>query len=257
MRQHQLAADLVTRLKTALTAEGEALTQLLSDPAAEVLHALLKNPALDERQLVTLLQRQDLGSELFRGMARLRLCQKTPVILAMLRNPGMPAAIAGQLLARLRLFELLNLCILPGQSSDIRSAAENILKTRLPHEPLGNKITLAKRAPTTVLASLLNEGHPQVIAACLDNPRLQEVAIFQFLSTASSGTETILAIARHPRWKQRKNLQQAILKNSRTPQQCFQQLLPQLSRLEARNLLHCSRLNQQQKAWIVEYVTGH
>lgn len=254
MSSSTLDTDLVHRLKQALTVKGDGLKTVLLDPSAEVLHAALKNISMAEEHLLQLLKRQDLSSDLLKAISKHKLSQSHHVTVAMIRNTSLPPMLAKQLMAKLHLFELLNLCILPGQSSDIRAAAEYSICQRLPSEPLGNKISLAKRATTNLLLPLLKEGHPQIIEATLENPRLQESAIFQFLSSSSTSPHTVSIVARHPRWGKRKNLQRAILKNHHTPHVWFIHLLPTLPTMEVRNLLHSNRLRTNQKVWIKEYL---
>jgi len=254
MSSSTLDTDLVQRLKQALTTDGDGLKTIINDPASEVVHAALKNLSLTEEHLLQLLKRQDLSSDILKAVSKHKLGQSQSVIVSIIRNAALPPALAKQLMAKLRLFDLLNLCILPGQTSDIRVAAEHSICQRLPNEPLGNKISLAKRANSALLASLLKEGHPKIIEASLENPRLHESAIFKFLSSSMTSPETISMVARHPRWSKRKNLQRAILKNNHTPQVWFIHFLPRLSTMEARDLLHSNRLRANQKEWIREYL---
>ncbi|MEA3464989.1 MAG: hypothetical protein U9R29_03090 [Thermodesulfobacteriota bacterium] len=249
-----LDTDLIKRLKQALTAPGDNLREVLHDSSAEVLHALLKNVSLNEDHLIQLLQRRDLTSSLLKSITKHKLSQNLRITVAIIRNPAISPALVKQLMGKVPLFELLNLCTLPGQSADIRIAAEHTISQRLPQEPLGNKISLARRATATLLLPLLKEGHPQIVEASLDNPRLQESSIFQFLSSSGASAQTISAVARHPRWCSRKNLQRAILKNRHTPQVWYIHFLPKLPMKEAQNLLYSSRLHSKQKVWIKEFL---
>ena len=248
------ATDLIQRLKLAITADAEELKNILGDPAAEVLHAALKNISINEEHLLKLLQRQDLTSSIIKAVGQHQKSKNHRIMVAIINNPAVSPALAMQLLGNLHLFELLNLCTLPGQSSDIRIAAEHGIAQRLPVEPLGNKIALARRANSGLMLPLLNEGHTQIVAACLDNPRLQEAAVFRFLTGGFCSAHTISQIARHPRWNKRKNLQLAILKNHKTPRVWFIHFLPKLAKMEVRNLLHAKSLRLQQKRWIEDYL---
>jgi hypothetical protein len=118
---------------------------------------------------------------------------------------------------------------------------------RLPTTELGNKMTLARRATTTVVGGILKGGEPGLVEICLGSPRLREVAILQFINGATSTAETISIIARHPKWKSRPNLRLAILKNRRTPAIWFTLFLPQLRTPEVQNLLASRRLSPSQK----------
>jgi hypothetical protein len=150
----------------------------------------------------------------------------------------------------LHLFELVDLCFLPGATPDQRLAAERTILQRLPTTPLGNKLTLARRATTAVVAELLKEGLPALTEVCLNSARLQEAAIFQFLNGPNASAETISLIARHSRWKQRPNLRLAILKNSRTPDIWFNLWLPKLSLPLLKQLRSGQKMNQGKKKLI-------
>nr|NIQ09845.1 hypothetical protein [Gammaproteobacteria bacterium]NIS27608.1 hypothetical protein [candidate division KSB1 bacterium]NIW22240.1 hypothetical protein [candidate division KSB1 bacterium] len=167
--------------------------------------------------------------------------------LALVRNPNTPGPVVQALLPFLHLFELVDLCLIPGVTPDQKFAAERAILLRLPTTELGNKMTLARRATATVVGEILKEGDSRLVEICLNSPRLREVAILQFINGASSKAETISMIARHPKWKLRPNLRLAILKNRRTPSIWFTLFLPQLRTPDVRNLLLSRRLNPAQK----------
>ncbi|MEZ4484676.1 MAG: hypothetical protein R2864_08775, partial [Syntrophotaleaceae bacterium] len=195
----QLSADLAQRLRQALTATGEQLYGCLQDPAAEVLGAMLKNPSLHEDHLRIVLKRRDLPEDLLKSIYQLQhtgASHRLQLLLA--KNPATPAPVVQTLLPRLHLFELVDLCQLPGVTPDQRLAAERNILLRLEGEPLGNRIALARRGTATIVGELLKTGEPRLMAACLDSPRLKEAAIVQFLRGPKATAETISLIARHP-----------------------------------------------------------
>src|SRR5437879_10182773 len=61
----------------ALIATGEELAGLLHHPSADVLLALLDNPALDETQVCLLLERKDLPGEILEEIARRKALLKS------------------------------------------------------------------------------------------------------------------------------------------------------------------------------------
>ena len=168
------------------------------------------------------------------------------------RSDAKPAHQLLAILPHLYLFELLNFCYVPGITPDQKLAAERNIIQRLPLTPLGNKLTLARRATTVVLEALLKEGDPRVVEACLANPRLKEGAVFQFLRSAAAKADTISLVARNPRWQNRPNLREAILTNPRTPMVWFTLWLPIMGRGELKRLIASSRLNPQQKKAVEE-----
>lgn len=244
----RLDPELARRLREALTADSDRLFQTITDPEPEVLRTLLKNRNLHEDHLLALLKRRDLPEDLLRAVYHHE--QKHPgrkLKIAMVRNPNTPGPVVLALLPHLYLFELLDLCFMPGVTPDQKIAAERTIIQRLPEIELGNKITLARRATADVVGAILKEGDSRLTTACLNNPRLKEVSVLQFLNSGRAKPDTISAVARHARWKNRPNLRQAILKNRNTPDIWFTLFLPKLKSFELNNLLASRRLKPQQK----------
>lgn len=243
----QLSVALARRLHCALTAAKEQIYDCLQDPAPEVVRVLLKNPALQTEHLLVLLQRRDLPEDLLKAIYHLdQTGASRQLKLALVKNPATPTPIVQTLLPHLRLFELVDLCFLPGVTADQRLAAERTMLLRLEYEPLGNCITLARRGTATVVGELLNKGESRLMEPCLNNPQLKEGAIARFLRGPKATAETLSIIARHPRWHNRPNLRQALLRHRHTPLIWFTLWLPKLPLRELRTLLsHQSSPAQQ------------
>ncbi len=236
------------RLYKALTATSDELFQVLLDPEMQVLRSILKNQSLSEDHLLTLLKRRDLTEDLLKAIYQLEMVKGSHRLqVALVKNPGTPGPVVLALLPFLHLFELVDLCLIPGVTPDQKFAAERAILQRLPTIELGNKMTLARRATATVVGEILKGGETRLVEICLSSPRLREVAILQFINGATSSAETISIIARHSKWKLRPNLRLAILKNRRTPAIWFTLFLPQLRTADVRNLLTSRSLNQAQK----------
>ena len=247
-----LNEELSNRFKQALSASTEELFQLVLDPNPEILQIILKNRHLNEDHLLALLKRRDLAEELLKSIYQRRAdALSHKLLLALAKNPNTPGTINRTLLLRLHLFELVDLCLSPGVTPDQRLAAERVIIQRLPTTPLGSKISLARRATALIVAELLKDGDPKLISTCLNNPRLQEAAIYQFLQSSKANTETISLIARHPRWQQRPSLRLAILKNRQTPSLWFKLWVPKLQTPLLKQLLAGRQLNLEQKALIL------
>ncbi|NOR50191.1 MAG: hypothetical protein GQ530_04055 [Desulfuromonadales bacterium] len=247
----RLDVELGRRLHKALTATGDELFQVLLDPELQVLRPALKNPNLNEDHILTLLKRRDLSEDLLKAIYQLETSKSSHRLqVALVKNPGTPGPIVLTLLQHLHLFELVDLCLIPGVTPDQKFAAERAILQRMPTTELGNKMTLARRTTATVVGEILKEGEIRLVEICLNSPRLREVAIQQFINGAKSSPETISMVARHPKWKSRPNLRLAILKNRRTPAIWFTLFLPQLRTADIRNLLVSKRLNTAQKKLI-------
>jgi hypothetical protein len=241
----------IDKLKAALTGGSEDLFQLVLDQEPAVLRNVLKNPQLTGQHLLVLLRRRDLGEELLKSIARHELIKSIHLLkVALVSNSNAPASITLSLLPHLYLFELLNLCILPGSTPDQRLAAERQIIQRLATIELGQKLTLARRGSGKILAALIQQGEPQVLTAALDNPHLKEVAILTFLRSGKTTATTISQIARHSRWSHRHSLRLAILKHRHTPPVWYTLWLPTLKRFELSNLLANRQIAQQKKLLI-------
>ncbi len=252
------AHDELHLIHRALSGSKEELFSLMERPSPDILRAALRNPALDEAHLLALLRHTGLHPDLFTLLHQ----QHEPpagnyqVLFALAQHAEAPPHIVSALLPRLYLFDLLKLCCLPSIPQDQRVAAERAIIQRIPTQPLGNKLTLARRGTAAIVEALLKEGQPQLVAACLDNPHLKEGALHQFINSAVSTAETISQIARHNRWQHRPELQQAILKNPRTPAIWFTLLLPRLPRSVVKNLALSPRLTPQQRQLVAEALGG-
>lgn len=243
----------VELFQKALTGSGEELLGIIPLASPELLRAALKNPALGENHLFAMLKRRDLGADLLKSICRQPLAESSHNLKAAIaRHPDTPASQLVSLLPQLYLFELLSLCALPGTTPDQKFAAERELIQRLPLTPLGNKLTLARRATPAVLEALLKDKDPRLLEICLSNPLLKEGALFQFLRSSSATAETISIVARHPRWQSRPNLREAILTNPKTPQIWFILWLPGMKIAEVKRLLSSNRLSASQKKAVEE-----
>jgi hypothetical protein len=240
--------NLSHRLHHALTADKDELFQILQGQPVEVLLAVLRNPSFDEHHLLALMKQRDLPQELFSTIyANKRLIESNTVKFALVVNPQIPPHIAATLLPQLSIFELLKICLLSGITPDQRLSAERAIIQRIPTQPLGNKLALARRGTSAVVESLLREGIPPLVEACLDNPHLKEGSVHQFITAYTSTAETISMVARSGRWKGRPNIRLAILKNPRTPAIWFTMFLPGLPQNTIRELLSVPRLTFAQK----------
>ena len=242
----------------ALTADKDRLFNVMQDSRNEVLSAALRNPNLDHQHLLMLLKRRGLEPIITAIYANKRLIEANPVKLAIVAHRDTPPHIAQALLPQLYIFDLLKLCLIPGISADIHLAAERKIVQQIPTQPLGNKLTLARRGTAAILDALLREGVKNIIEICLDNPHLKEGSLHQFLASAQATAENVSTVARNSRWKNRPNIRLAILKNPRTPLIWFTVFLPELSSAIVHDLLASPRLAAAQKTLVRQFSSsGH
>lgn len=214
----------------ALVATGEELAVLLHHASADVLLALLDNPALDETHVCLLLERKDLRAEILEEVARRKpLLKSYRIKRALAFHPRTPRLVSLRLLRDLYLMDLVQVAILPGVSAELKRNAEEQLLARLPQLPLGQKITLARRGPARVAGALLAEGHAQVTAIVLDNPYMTEAQILRALARERLPLSVIPAIVQHRKWSITYNIRLALVRHPSAPLGTILSYLPELT----------------------------
>jgi hypothetical protein len=226
-----------TNRERALVATGEELAALLHHPAADVLLALLDNPALEETQLCLLLERKNLPREVLEEVAsRKPLLKSYRVKRALAFHPRAPRLITLRLIRDLYLMDLVQVALLPGVSAELKRNAEDQLLARLPQLPLGQKITLARRGPARIAGALLAEGHTQVTSIVLDNPYMTEAQILRALSREELPIAVIPAIIHHRKWSSTYNVRLALVRHRASPLATILGYLPELAVSDLRDL---------------------
>lgn len=221
----------------ALIATGDELAALLHHHAADVLLALLDNPALDETQLCLLLDRKDLSAEILEEVARRKpLLKNYRVKRALTFHPRTPHLATLRLIRELYLMDLVQLTLLPGTPAELKRNAEDQLVTRLPQLPLGQKLTLARRAPARVAGALLAEGHKQIVNVALDNANLTEAQILKVLSRDRLPADVLPAIAQHRKWSCTYNVRLALVRHPSSTLSTVLSYLPELTVSDLREL---------------------
>jgi len=221
----------------ARTATGEELASLLHHHEADVLLALLDNPALGETQLCLLLDRKDLPTEVLEEVARRKpLLKNYRVKRALAFHPRTPRLASLRLIRELYLMDLVQFTLLPGTSAELKRNAEGQLVARLPQMPLGQKITLARRGTARVAGALLVEGHAQVLSVVLDNPGLTEAQVLKALSRERLPVGVVKAVAQHRKWSHTYNVRLALVRHPSSTLSTILAYLPELTVSDLREL---------------------
>jgi hypothetical protein len=235
----------------ARSAGRDELTALLHDPNEGVLLALAENPNLDETQVTQLLERLDLSANVLDVIAKEKKWLASEVVrLRLAQHPRTPKRVALAVVRQLYLFDLVRLNLLPSAPADIRRMAEEIILTRIPHLPAGQKLTLARRGPSRVAGALLAEGHPQALKLALDNAFLTESQILKVLAKPRVPERVVAAIAQHPKWSMRYNVRVALLRNPYTPPPCILAFLAHLTLADLKDVVAMQGLPPHAKHYI-------
>lgn len=215
VKQSALAQlDLFRRVQRARSQSADERRDLAFDAADDVLNALLDNEEATEDELTVIVRRRDVNVEILRRLAGdKRLLDSHRLRRMLVLNPKLPASAGLRLVSGLFLFDLVTVLITPAIPMEIKTAAENAILQQYQGIPLGQKITLARRAAGgRLLPMLLNDSSGEVVRAALNNPFLTENVV----STAvwKTGHQHVVGIiAESPRWVTRRNVKLALLRN--------------------------------------------
>jgi hypothetical protein len=247
--------DTETRIEFARTASREEVKSLIHEAGEDVLLALLENPKLDETQVIRLLERLDLPANVLGAIgAEGKWTASESVRLGLARHPRTPKRVALALVRQLYLFDLVRVTLLPSAPADIKRVAEEIIISRVPHIPVGQKLTLARRGPSRVVGALLAEGHPQAVKLALANLFLTESQVLRVLAKSGVPGRVVGAIAQDAKWSRRYNIRAALVRNPHTPAPCVLEFLPDLTLRDLKDISALEELTPNRRRQISEEI---
>jgi hypothetical protein len=203
---------------------------LIHEGVESTLLALLENPHLNESHVTLLLERLDLPATVLSAVAaKGEWTSIEGIRLGLARHPRTPKRIALAVVRQLFLLNLVRLSLLPSAPADIRRVAEEVILIRIPHIPIGQKLTLARRGPSRVAGALIAEGHPQALKLALGNAFLTESQVLKVLAKPGVPKRVVHAIAQHGKWSCQYNVRMALVRNPHTPVSTVAAFLPNLT----------------------------
>lgn len=105
-----------------------------------------------------------------------------------------------------------------------------------PKEPVGYRISLARRALAGAIERLLFDPDARVVRVLLENPRLTEAEVVKLAASRRAHPDALEAIAQDDRWIARYPVKVALANNPATPLRIVLGLLPYLVRQDVRDL---------------------
>lgn len=219
-----------SRIRFARTASGDELRSLIHESAEASLLALLENPNLNETHVTELLERLDLPPAVLSAVAEKgKWASSEAIRMRLARHPKTPKRTAFSIVRQLYLLDLVRLSLLPSAPAEVRRVAEEVLITRIPHLPVGQKLTLARRGPSRVAGAIIAEGHPQALRLALANPFLAESQVLKVLSKPGIAERIVRSIAEHSKWSCQYNVRMALVRNQHTPVSRVAEYLPNIA----------------------------
>jgi hypothetical protein len=254
MADEDLRNRLAERAERAAVAPHHMLEPFFKETAKDVLLALARNPNLQERDLLRLLERKDLPGEVLREIAAHKEAARNySVKLALARHPKTPRLISLPILKFLYLFDLLRVTQTPAVPADVKLVAEETILKKFDMLPRGEKITLARRGSGRVAAGLIVSEDRELILAALENPFLTEGHLLKVLALENLPVLVVELIAHHPKWCHRYYLRLALIRNPRTPFQQVLGFIPDMAVNDLRDIC----LDRRMPEPVRKYILGH
>jgi hypothetical protein len=208
-------------------------------------------PTLTEDLALALLARDSLSVEAIEELsANAKLASARKVRVGMVVHPRTPRRISLKLLRQLHTFDLMRVALLPVLSGDLKRVAAELLVSRLASITLGERISLARRAPEIVATALLVDKEPRVLQAALENPRLTEAAIVKVLARSGATTALVEAVCGHGKWSPRHEIRLALLRHPKTPLAHALRFAHAMPPALVRDIVHGSQLSERVKTYL-------
>jgi hypothetical protein len=195
--------------------ESAGETQRSEESSAQAARLI---PALTEDAALALLKSPDASAESLAHLAKNPITSKSrKVLVGVVTHSRTPRHVSIPLLRTLFTFDLMKVALTAAVAPDIKRAAEEQILARIESLPLGQKVTLARRASGRVAAALLQTSDQRVISPALDNKQLTEALVVQALMKPSAPKRLFVLVSGHLSWQLRREVQIALLRSDKTP----------------------------------------
>ena len=242
-------------VERARNASKDELKAYLHETDEEILLAVVESPNCEDVHAGVLLDRLDLPVRIIERIAADgKLAASESVRVRLARHPHTPKRIALAMAGHLYLMDLMQLSLLPSAPGDIRRAAEEKILHKVPHLPIGEKLTLARRGSARVVGAVLAEGHPQALKLALDNHYLTEAQILKTLAKIGIPERVVAAIAQHAKWSKMYNVRVALIRHPHTPLQTAEAFLSDVKLNDLKDLAGLEDISADVRKCISEQI---
>jgi hypothetical protein len=220
-----------------LTCSSQQLYTILSGSNPKFLRLSLSNPAMTEDHVIALLRNsmvtQDLIQEI---LERLDWASSYKVQYAVVNCPKTGHTLAGRLLHHLFWNDLVKTISNPRLNPRLRRAAERQLTDKIRELTVGEKMTIARTGPRTVIHLLLRENDARILQALLRNPSIMEVDVLILINDEFTSSEILKLVGLDYKWSMRYAIRLALVRNNKTPLPLALSFLSKLRKSDLRAL---------------------
>ncbi len=205
--------------------------------------------ALTVGDVIAVLRSPFVTAEVIDELSLLRsLLANYEVRCAIARHRRTPEIVALRFVSGLFWRDLLEITVDMRIRSAVRTVAEKYLLQRLERLTTGERVTLARRATSSVLAQLRHDPNLKVIKALLHNARLTEPVVLPLAASESALPRVLDLIASNPKWGSRYEIKVALSRNTRSPFRAVFEILPTLRRQDLVDVA-----NHEPHSWVVRH----
>jgi hypothetical protein len=225
MSKDELYEEAIPEDKAAPSSTTSAIP--IDRTTAELLRTA-SDPALTEDFALALLKRPDLLPEVIEQLAKNTNALKSRKFkIALAGHPKTPRHVSVPLARQFYTFDLMKVALSPTVPADVKVAVDDVLISRLKTVTVGERLTLARRASGRVAAALLLDVETistkisdaktiarenRVMQAALQNPRLTEALVINFVLRPAGSAALVHAVAQHAKWSCRREIRAALLR---------------------------------------------
>ena len=199
-----------------LTCTSEELYTIVSSPNTTRVLLCLSNPSITEEHILSLLRNPRITQEIVQTVHD-RFSKSYKVQFGIVNCPRTPYTLAMRLLQMLFWNDLVRIAVNYRLSPALRRSAENHLREKVYGLTIGEKKTLAKTAPRSIIGLLKNETEPAVFSCLLQNPRFVEEDLLPVINYELTPIAILETIASDRKWTNRYPIRLALVRNDRTP----------------------------------------
>lgn len=151
----------------------------------------------------------------------------TRVQLGLVQHPRFPQATALGILSKLFAADLVRVIKNVKANPYVRKKAELEFLQRYRRLALGEKVSLVKSAPNSLLLALTDEDQPPLLQAILQNPNCSEEVVLRFVNRAADRGRFYQAFA-DTAWHQSAAVAEAVAHDPEAPVRALLQIIPHL-----------------------------
>jgi hypothetical protein len=149
------------------------------------------------------------------------------VLLHLAQHPKFPQGLALGILSKLFSVDLVRVIKNVKTNPFVRKKAELEFMQRYKRLALGEKISLVKMAPNSLLLAFSEENHPQLLQAILQNPNCSEEVVLRFVNRGLERSQFYLALG-ETSWHQCPAVAEAIAHDPEAPIRALLAIIPYL-----------------------------